>query len=121
MADILHETESLCPICLKKIPARYERIDGKAYMIKACPEHGEFKVLFWRDADMYERWMRQGVHAPAKDRGKPEKLGCPYDCGPLRRAPQRHLHEHTGDNLPLQHELRRLLRGRERGEVRAGP
>ena len=81
MADILHETESLCPICLKKIPARYERIDGKAYMIKACPEHGEFKVLFWRDADMYERWMRQGVHAPAKDRGKPEKLGCPYDCG----------------------------------------
>ena len=65
MADILHETESLCPICLKKIPARYERIDGKAYMIKACPEHGEFKVLFWRDADMYERWMRQGVHAPA--------------------------------------------------------
>ena len=21
MADILHETESLCPICLKKIPA----------------------------------------------------------------------------------------------------
>ena len=46
MSDILHETESLCPVCLKKIPARYERIDGKAYMIKECPEHGEFKVLF---------------------------------------------------------------------------
>ena len=81
MGEILHETESLCPVCLKKIPARYERIDGKAYMLKTCPEHGDFKVLFWRDADMYERWMRQGIHAPAKDRGKPEKLGCPYDCG----------------------------------------
>lgn len=81
MGEILHKTESLCPVCLKKIPARYERIDGKAYMIKECPEHGEFKVLFWRDADMYERWMGQGVHAPAKDRGKPETRGCPYDCG----------------------------------------
>ena len=81
MGEILHETESLCPVCLKKIPARYERIDGKAYMLKTCPEHGYFKVLFWRDADMYERWMAQGMHAPAKDRGKPERLGCPYDCG----------------------------------------
>ena len=81
MSDILNVTESLCPVCLKKIPARYERIDGKAYMLKTCPEHGDFKVLFWRDADMYERWMKQGIHAPAKDRGKPERLGCPYDCG----------------------------------------
>ncbi len=81
MGEILHETESLCPVCLKKIPARYERIDGKAYMLKSCAEHGDFSVLFWRDADMYERWMKQGVHAPAKDRGKPEKRGCPYDCG----------------------------------------
>ena len=50
-------------------------------MIKECPEHGEFKVLFWRDADMYENWMRQGVHAPARDHGRPEKRGCPFDCG----------------------------------------
>ena len=81
MNEILHETESLCPVCLKKIPARYERIDGKAYMVKDCPEHGHFKVLFWRDADMYVNWMRQGIHAPAKDRGRPEEHGCPYDCG----------------------------------------
>ena len=81
MSDILHETESLCPVCLKRIPARYERIDGKAYMLKTCPEHGDFRVLFWRDADMYARWLRQGVHSPARERGKPESRGCPYDCG----------------------------------------
>lgn len=81
MSGILHETESLCPVCLKKIPARYERIGGGAYMLKTCPEHGDFKVLFWRDADMYESWMRQGVHAPAVERGAPERLGCPFDCG----------------------------------------
>ena len=81
MSDILHETESLCPVCLKRIPARYERIDGRAYMLKTCPEHGDFRVQFWRDADMYERWLRQGVRSPARERGKPESRGCPYDCG----------------------------------------
>ena len=81
MNETLHETESLCPVCLKKIPARYERIDGKAYMLKACPEHGEFRVLFWNDADMYEKWLSQGVRAPATPSRPPEKLGCPRDCG----------------------------------------
>lgn len=81
MDNILHTTESLCPHCLKKIPARYVRENGKAYMYKECPEHGEFKVLFWNDADMYTQWKEQGIHAPAKDHGRPESKGCPFDCG----------------------------------------
>jgi len=81
MEEILHETESLCPVCLKKIPARYIQEDGKAYFCKECPEHGPFKVLFWRDAEMYKTWMAQGIHAPARDLGRPEKRGCPFDCG----------------------------------------
>lgn len=81
MAELLHETESLCPVCLKKIPAQYQREDGKAYLCKTCPEHGDFRVLFWRDADMYESWLHQGIHAPAKDHQRPEEKGCPYDCG----------------------------------------
>ena len=81
MNEILHETESLCPICLQKIPARYIRENGKAYFYKECSEHGPFKVLFWNDADLYVDWMKQGIHAPAKNRGRPEKNGCPYDCG----------------------------------------
>ncbi len=82
MNVILHETESLCPVCLRRIPARYERRDGRAYFTKACPEHGGFSTLFWRDADMYESWLRQGVHAPAKDRGRPpDEAGCPFSCG----------------------------------------
>lgn len=81
MSDILHETESLCPVCLRKLPARYVREDGKAYMVKECPEHGRFRVLFWNDADMYSEWLSQGIHAPARELGKPEEKGCPYDCG----------------------------------------
>ena len=81
MNEVLHETESLCPVCLKKIPARDVRENDQAYMYKECPEHGKFKVLFWNDADMYSEWLEQGVHAPARDLGKPENKGCPYDCG----------------------------------------
>lgn len=81
MEDILHTTESLCPHCLKKIPARYVRENGKAYMKKTCPEHGDFKVLFWNDADMYESWLKQGIHAPARVTDRPEEKGCPFDCG----------------------------------------
>ena len=81
MSDILHATESLCPICLKKIPARYLQEDGKVYFCKECPEHGPFKVLFWNDAEMYRQWMEQGVYAPTADRKSPALRGCPYDCG----------------------------------------
>lgn len=81
MNEVLHETESLCPVCLQKIPARYIRENGKAYFYKECSEHGPFKVLFWNDADLYVDWMKQGIHAPAKTRGRPERKGCPYDCG----------------------------------------
>ena len=63
MPEILHETESLCPVCLKKIPARYVLEEGKAYLCKECPEHGSFKVLFWRDGEMYREWLEQGIHA----------------------------------------------------------
>lgn len=79
--EVLHLTESLCPRCLKKIPARYIREDGKAYLCKECPDHGPFKVLFWRDADMYQNWKEQGVHAPSRELGKPAQKGCPFDCG----------------------------------------
>lgn len=81
MKNILHTTESLCPHCLKKVPAFYVRENGKAYMYKECPEHGEFKVLFWNDAEMYEQWGKQGIQAPARDHGRPEEKGCPFDCG----------------------------------------
>lgn len=79
--EILHETESLCPVCLERIPARYVQEDGKAYLCKECPRHGPFKVLFWRDAELYRSWMAQGIHAPTRELGRPERRGCPFDCG----------------------------------------
>jgi uncharacterized radical SAM superfamily Fe-S cluster-containing enzyme len=81
LAEVIFETQSLCPYCLKTIPARYEEENHQVYFYKSCAEHGPFRVLFWRDAANYQKWMRQAVHAPKQSGGQAPRLGCPYDCG----------------------------------------
>jgi 7,8-dihydro-6-hydroxymethylpterin dimethyltransferase len=75
------KTESLCPVCLEIIPAVRTVREGKIYLFKKCPEHGEFQALLWRDADLYEQWS-QGCEHAAPVKAPEEKLPvCPYDCG----------------------------------------
>ena len=86
--SLLHRTRSLCPVCLRRIDARYER-EGEAVVLhKHCPEHGAFRVTVRRPA-------AQGLHLPmpfddwwrAKTPSYPRHplteagQGCPYDCG----------------------------------------
>ena len=78
---ILFETESLCPYCLQRIPARYKERDGEVYIEKECREHGSFRTLFWRDAELFKKWHIQAVHAEQRIGKKKGEKGCPYDCG----------------------------------------
>jgi len=39
--DIISETQSLCPICLKKIDAKKVLDENKVYMEKSCPDYGK--------------------------------------------------------------------------------
>jgi len=80
MVEQIFETESLCPECLKRIPAWYEKENGKVYLKKTCKDHGDYKVLAWSDAEQYLSWSEQAVHA-AKAGGGQIKKGCPFDCG----------------------------------------
>ncbi len=79
--QILFETESLCPDCLKRIPAYYELMDKKVYLSKECPEHGKCSVLFWRDGDLYREFHEQAVHDDKNENYSSESKGCPYECG----------------------------------------
>lgn len=76
----LFDIETLCPTCLTKIPGWYEEIDGKIYIVKQCPEHGEYRTLFWRDAELYHKFSDLAVHAQC-DETQPECNNCPFDCG----------------------------------------
>lgn len=77
MKKEIRRTRSICPICLKNLPAyMMEAEDGAVTLEKECPEHGAFSVPVWRGKMDFRRWV-QGA-SPLPEQGG---LGCPQDCG----------------------------------------
>ena len=80
--QIIKQTESICPECLKVLNATIFEGDNKVYITKECPEHGKFQDVYWSDYDQYLRAERfryegEGLRNPRTR----TKLNCPYDCG----------------------------------------
>jgi len=74
-------TQSLCPQCLRLLPAKIIQRGPRVYFRKDCPRHGRRDDFVCSDA----RWFdRNEYSVPAKE---PLKLavesqrGCPFDCG----------------------------------------
>jgi 7,8-dihydro-6-hydroxymethylpterin dimethyltransferase len=52
---ILNKTESICDICLKRIPAETYLKDGRVFIRKYCPVHGNFSGAHaWDDPEIYQ-------------------------------------------------------------------
>ena len=81
MLEDTQTTRSLCPHCLREIPA-FKVIEGKDVFIeKTCPQHGHFKTIIWRGDPSYDLWgMGEDAHGPQQNLA-PRVQGCPYDCG----------------------------------------
>ena len=79
---VLSETESLCPVCLRRIAAGRVAEGDAVYLRKRCPDHGEFKTVIWRGLDSYQSWGGQ-CRTPARPPvcGSQVERGCPFDCG----------------------------------------
>jgi hypothetical protein len=52
--QLLSPTESVCPVCLTRLPAQRVRRGDEVYLEKSCPQHGPFQTIIWR-----------GLHRPA--------------------------------------------------------
>ncbi|TFG04541.1 radical SAM protein [Candidatus Thorarchaeota archaeon] len=83
-----YQTKSLCPDCLlqdkevRVIDATVYEEDGKVMMSKTCPDHGDFKEIYWSDAEMFRRSMRYWFKSVGIDNPRTEcEDGCPLDCG----------------------------------------
>ena len=75
--EVLRETRSVCPVCLRNLPARLVReTDGRVLLEKSCPAHGDFRVTVWQGRMDFEKWSAGG--APL---GPGEGLCCPDGCG----------------------------------------
>ena len=80
MADVeetIRETRSVCPVCLKNLPAVLARgEDGRIILEKRCPEHGGFRVPVWNGKVDFDRWLL-GTEPLAPECA----LQCPSGCG----------------------------------------
>lgn len=65
MPNVLYCTKSVCPHCLRELPASLKERDGQIVLEKNCPDHGHFRTVVWRDkAENYLRWLAYGGLAP---------------------------------------------------------
>ncbi|NLM46770.1 MAG: radical SAM protein [Firmicutes bacterium] len=76
MGKILRHTYSVCPACLKRIPAVHVTYGQEIYLEKKCPEHGAFSAVVWRGLLDREEWT--GDLPPIAEG---ENANCPQACG----------------------------------------
>ncbi len=78
---VLEYTDSLCPVCLTRLPAQIVSRDHQIFLEKICPDHGAFSRLIWLDEATYSAWLQQGGQAQSGSWERPSLWGCPFDCG----------------------------------------
>ena len=75
-------TESVCPVCLRVLPAQIEGGPEGVFLEKRCPEHGPFRALIWEGSVLsYMKWAAEDRAAEGPVEAKRAEKGCPYDCG----------------------------------------
>ena len=76
------QTESICPVCLERLPAQRVARGDNVYLEKTCPRHGHFSTVVWRGLASYEAWGA-ATHeaAPPPVCETSQDRGCPFDCG----------------------------------------
>ncbi|AMK12079.1 radical SAM (seleno)protein TrsS [Pseudodesulfovibrio indicus] len=72
---------SVCPVCLTPIPAAHETVGDETFLVKTCPDHGEFRTVVWRGEPSFSSWARDKVPSGPKTPFTSVDKGCPLDCG----------------------------------------
>lgn len=85
---VLKTTQSLCPVCLRRVDAVYrEAADGAVELARVCPEHGEHRAVVWPspaecpDVAPFLSWRVDKTPSYPEHPVTEIREGCPYDCG----------------------------------------
>lgn len=81
MKNYSENTESVCPVCLKKIPATRVARGNDVFLVKTCEDHGTFDTVIWRGTPSIEEWQRPKEPAHVAVFYGNVRRGCPFDCG----------------------------------------
>ena len=81
---LIKKTRSLCPTCNSVVEAEIFEEEGKIWLKRTCPEHGNFRHLYWSDARMYHRFeeydaVGNGYRNPQNTAAAQDS--CPTACG----------------------------------------
>jgi len=80
--NLIRKTQTLCPECLRFLTADIFEENGKVFITKTCPDHGEFIDVYYGDYEMFKKVTQ--FHHEGKGIANPNtepKGGCPKDCG----------------------------------------
>lgn len=78
---VLATTQSVCPVCLGRIPAYRVAHKADVYLEKTCPHHGFFQTILWRGQPDFAGWARPKIPTSPQNPFTPVEAGCPFDCG----------------------------------------
>ena len=81
--NFIRQTQSICPDCNRILPAIVFEREGKVFMTKTCPQHGETEELYFGSYEMYAKFSRfwkdgKGTHAANVPM---DVCSCPANCG----------------------------------------
>ncbi len=79
--SILGRTESVCPICLRRLPAERRQQGDMVVLARECPEHGPLQSTIWQGSPALSSWLRPKTPASPKQAFTRVEQGCPFDCG----------------------------------------
>jgi len=81
--ELLSLTQSICPYCYRILSAIVVEREGKVYIRRECPEHGEIEELYYGDSVFYKRVVKWSSEEGRGPRAiyTPLTLPCPFSCG----------------------------------------
>ena len=75
-------TKSICPECKRVIEASVFEENGKMLMEKECPDHGNFRDVYWSDAELYRKFEKYSYTGEGISNFQSDSpLSCPSGCG----------------------------------------
>lgn len=81
MPALPRKTLSVCPVCLRTLPATLSRQGSEVVLSRQCPEHGPCTAVVWRGEPSFESWHRPKQPVTDIPRQSVSQQGCPHDCG----------------------------------------
>ncbi len=81
--SLITQSESLCPECLRILPSVIFHKEGKVWIRRICPEHGEIEEIYWGSYELYAKMSvyaheGKGIYNPHVLEDSPI---CPMTCG----------------------------------------